>query len=126
MHKKTILVLEDEKALHEAIKDKLEKHDFNVVLKRDVDEAIRFLESGGVIDAVWLDHQLLGNKNGVDFVLKIKKNESSWSHAPIFVVSNSDDMETVKNYTELGVNKYYVKSNHKLEEIVNDLTKILG
>ena len=122
---KTILVVEDERPLADAIKAKLEKSGFAVVTSRTVEQTISYLEDIGVVDAVWLDHYLLGKENGLDFVTKLKARDGRWSHVPIFVVSNTAGPDKVQSYIRLGINKYYTKADHRLDEIISEIKSFL-
>jgi CheY-like chemotaxis protein len=145
--KKTILVIEDERSLLQVVNKRLEKNGFGVMTARSVDQvfnanleknglgiiaatsikqAIDYLEDLENIDAIWLDHNLLGKENGLDFVKKLKANGGPWKRIPIFVVSNTEGSETIQSYLDLGVSKYYVKSNHRLDEIIEDINLSLG
>ncbi len=121
MENKTILVIEDERPLVEAIKIKLEKTGFTVVTGRSVEQAVGYLEEGVKIDAVWLDHYLFGKESGLDFVAKVKEDSSKYKNIPIFVVSNTATPDKVQGYLRLGVNKYYTKADNRLENIINDI-----
>lgn len=139
---RTILVLEDEQSLLGVIKAKLEKEGIRVLTSRSVEKAfssdLKKSKSGGItlssvktalkhvedlekVDAIWLDHNLVGEENGLDFVTKFKRNGGHWSKIPIFVVSNTADPDLVKTYIRLGVNKYYVKAENRLDTIVADI-----
>ena len=141
-NKKTILVIEDERSLLKAIRIKLEKNDFQVITSRSVERAfstpikdvtissvevaLKHLEELEQVDAIWLDHDLLGEEDGLDFVTKFKGNGGKWSRVPIFVVSNTASADLVKTYAKLGVKKYYVKAEHRLENIIKDIRLSLG
>lgn len=143
----TILVVEDEKSLLEVITDKLTTSGFEVIIARSVDDAFSFefapttpgdvtsstietvlkhLERLEHLDAIWLDHNLIGDEDGLDFIIKFKANQGQWSTVPIFVVSNSDNAELIKTYAELGVSHYYLKAEHKLEAIIADIKAALA
>ena len=140
--KRTILVLEDERPLLAVVNSRLEKKGFGVMTARSVDQvfnaglekkglgiiaassiiqALEYLGNLENIDAIWLDHNLLGKESGIDFIKKLKKNGGLWKKIPIFVISNTENPHTIKSYLKLGVSKYYVKSNHKLDEIIKDI-----
>jgi CheY-like chemotaxis protein len=146
MRKKTILVIEDERALLKVVNTRLEKKGFGVITARSVDEvfnanlekndlgviaassikqALEYLTDLENIDAIWLDHNLIGKEDGLDFVKKLKANSGRWKKIPIFVVSNTENSATIKSYVNLGVSKYYVKSNHRLDEIIDDINSSL-
>lgn len=122
--KKNILIVEDELPLQKAIAAKLNKSNFNTYLARSVDEAIAHL-SREKIDAIWLDHYLLGEENGLDFVTRLKLDDSQWKNIPIVVVSNTASPDKVTSYMNLGVNSYFTKADYSLEQIIGDLNKIL-
>ena len=144
---KTVLVIEDERPLLAIIQRKLEKEGMGVITSRSVDRAfstdieknagkyismssielaLKHLEDLERVDAVWLDHNLLGSENGIDFVKKLKDNGGHWEKIPIFVVSNTSDPTLVKEYATLKVPTYYVTAEHTLESIVRDIQKALG
>jgi DNA-binding response OmpR family regulator len=139
-------VIEDERPLLEIVNEKLVEKGFGVITARSVDQvfnamldknglgviavtnikqALEYLENLEQIDAIWLDHNLIGKENGIDFVKKFKANGGRWNKIPIFVISNTESSETIKSYVNLGVSKYYVKSNHRLDEIINDINSSL-
>jgi CheY-like chemotaxis protein len=122
---KTILVVEDEKPLLEAIHIKLEKSGFGVVTARTAEQAYGLLEDLAKVDIIWLDHYLLGKENGLDLVAKIK-NDERYKNIPIFIVSNTASSEKVQSYINLGVNKYYIKSNYRLDNIIEDIRACLS
>src|ERR1035438_3402473 len=122
---KTILVIEDERLLLEAINAKLEKNGLGVITVHSIEQALNYLENVERIDAIWLDHQLLGKENGLDFVKTFKANGGRWNKIPIFIVSNAASPEIVKSYIHSGVSQYYVKSDHRLDEIIEDIKSSL-
>ena len=140
--KKTILVIEDERPLLAVIQTKLENGGMNVITSRSVERAfsteleespeggismssvkhaLKHLEDLAKVDAIWLDHNLLGSEDGLDFVTKLKANGGHWEKMPIFVVSNTSSAELIKTYAKLGVHHYYVKAEHNLEAIMEDI-----
>lgn len=123
---KTILVIEDEQPLAKAIKDKLEKNNFAVATARTVKQGLRYLEDLAQVDAIWLDHYLLGLEDGVDFVAKMKGKDARWKKIPIFVVSNTAGPEKIDAYLRFGINKYYVKAENRLDNIIADIKSFLA
>ena len=117
---KTILVMEDDESLLEAIEHQFTTRGFKVLTSKNVDEGLDRLESSWPIDIIWLDHYLLGRTNGLDFVVKIK-NHPVWRNIPIFVVSNSSGVESIQSYMRLGVDQYYTKADYDLGQIIKDI-----
>ena len=122
---KIVLVLEDEVPLQNAIKSKLDKNGFDVVTARNVDQALNHLADIQSIDIIWLDHYLLGRDTGLDFVVKLK-NDYRWKKIPIFVVSNTASADKIKAYIALGVEKYYTKSDYRLDIIIEEMKKLIN
>ena len=123
---KVVLVIEDEKPLAEAISTKLMKKGFQVVSARAVEQAKDYVTDLVRIDAIWLDHYLLGKEDGLDFVAWCKEEDNAkCKNVPIFVVSNTASSEKVSTYMSLGAKKYFVKSNHKLDEIIKEIVETL-
>ncbi len=121
--KMQILVIEDELPLMEAIKAKLEKNGFEVITARSI--TFSSLLDLGQVDAIWLDHYLLGKENGLDFVKKLKAKGSRLNKTPIFVVSNTASPAEIKSYKRLGITKYYVKAEHRIAAIVDEIKLFL-
>src|ERR1051325_2332310 len=114
-NKPMVLVVEDERPLMEAIELKLRQNGFEVVTADTVKKGLEEMAKNKV-DFVWLDHYLLGQENGFDFITDMKKNKA-WKDIPVFVVSNTGDLDKSHSYLALGANKYYVKAEHKLDEV---------
>jgi CheY-like chemotaxis protein len=121
-----VLVVEDEHPLSEVIRKKLEKHGVEVVVSQSVEQSLEYLKEIDNVRAIWLDHYLLGHENGLDLVGAVKNKDSKWREIPVFVVSNTATGDKINSYIELGVEKYYTKSNYRLGEIVDEVCKSLG
>jgi CheY-like chemotaxis protein len=145
--KKVILVIEDDIPLLEAVTMKLEKNGFKVISARSVESsfskgieepvtgkvtmdsierALEYLKELEQVDAVWLDHNLIGKESGLDFIIKFKANGGKWNKVPIFVVSNTSTSDLQKTYEQIGIKKYYVKAEHKLEDIVTEIKSTIS
>jgi response regulator of citrate/malate metabolism len=68
---------------------------------------------------------LPGEKSGLDFVAELKRPKSKWKDLPIFIVSNTASNGNVRSYLRLGVTKYCVKADNRLDQIIKDLTEFL-
>ena len=121
---KTVLIVEDEKPLLNAIKMKLESYGFDVVTTRTMDQALQYMQDIPNIDIIWLDHYLLGKGTGLDFVVAVKSNPK-WKKIPIFVVSNTASPDKVRSYIKFGVSKYYTKADFRLDQIIADMKETL-
>lgn len=125
-HKYVVLVVEDERPLLEAIRLKLEKTHFEVVGARTIEQAKDYMVNLEKIDVIWLDHYLIGKGDGLDFIAWCKDESNiKYREIPIFVVSNTASPDKIATYMNLGANKYFIKSNHKLEDIISEISKTL-
>ena len=122
--KKTVLVVEDELPLLKAAEAKLLINGFTVFTARSVEDAKKILEKEGSVDAVWLDHYLLGKADGYDFS-KYIRTQPSTKNIPIFLVTNTASPEKIERYLLLGGIHYYMKSNFSLETITQEINKII-
>ncbi len=120
---KKVLVVEDDKPLQDAIVLKLTKDNIITSTAVNFNEAIDALEKEGIFDAIWLDHYLLGDKDGYE-VVKVMQSDDRWKNIPIFLISNTINPEKVRPYFDAGIVRFYVKSDYKLEEILNDIKSI--
>lgn len=114
---KSILVVEDEELLAEAIKLKLQQSGFKVLGARTVDQAWDYLNEIGPVSAVWLDH-FLPEKNG-DVLVDAMKHDPRFAAIPIFLVTNTIEPKVINKYIRLGIAQYYVKVITKLENIIH-------
>lgn len=121
-----MLVVEDEIPLQEIVKLMLKKKNIDVITARTVDEAKVLVTKHDNIDAIWLDHYLLGKENGLDFMAWCKTNGSKGNDIPVYVASNSANLDQVMTYMHLGAKEYFVQSNHRLDEIINIISKDLA
>src|SRR3989344_4881199 len=121
--KLTILVIEDEVLLLEAISKKLKISDCDVVGASSGKQALDYLKNlSKKPDAIWLDYYL-GDSNGIELMEKIHDNKT-WSSIPVLVVSNSASPDKVHKMLELGVKKYLIKAEHRLDDLVNEIKDI--
>lgn len=121
----TILVIEDEEPLMRAITRRLSVHGCKTIEARSVAEARKILAKRKRIHAVWMDHYLFGVETGLDLVHDLKKRNSPWKTLPLFLVSNTAGEDKVMQYLHAGVNKYFIKSDNKLDHIIHHIKQNL-
>ncbi|OGD85666.1 hypothetical protein A2164_03055 [Candidatus Curtissbacteria bacterium RBG_13_35_7] len=118
------MVVEDEILLLEAIARKLKLSNANVISCSSGKQALDYLDSlDHKPDAIWLDYYL-GDINGIDFMQQLRKNKD-WANIPVVVVSNSASPEKVDKMQKLGVKKYIIKAEHRLDELVSDIKNLV-
>jgi two-component system, chemotaxis family, chemotaxis protein CheY len=116
----TVMVVEDETLLLEAIAKKLKICGLNPISCSGAEQALDYLNSLAELpDAIWLDYHLK-EMNGLDFMKRLKDNPK-WSEIPIVVVSNSASPDKVHNMLALGAKKYILKAEHRLDDIIDTI-----
>lgn len=118
-HEFLVMIVEDEVPLASAASDSLMLEGIPALQARTVAEALAILTKQKV-DAVWLDHYLLGGDTGVDLVNKMRSHPV-WSKIPVFVISNTASEDQRDDYLKLGVANYYIKSNFDISDIIKDI-----
>lgn len=113
----TIMVIEDETLLLQAITKKIKLSNMDVLSCASGKQAMDYLESLDELpDAVWLDYYLK-DMNGLEFMQKVKENPK-WENIPVIVVSNSASPEKVTSMLALGAKKYILKAEYRLDQII--------
>jgi len=113
----TIMVVEDENLLLQAITKKLKLSGMDVLSCSSGQQAIDYLGNiEETPDAIWLDYYLK-DMNGLAFMQEVKANPK-WTNIPVLVVSNSASPEKVSNMMGLGAKKYILKAQYRLDEII--------
>jgi len=122
-NQKTILVIEDEMALQEAIRLKLKQDkSINVVVANSGEEAFVLVKEKKP-DLVWLD-LLMPKMSGFDF-LKMVRKDKTLNDLKIVVVSASGGPDKVAQAKELGVLDYIVKGDGTLDLIIKRVKNFL-
>lgn len=119
---KKILLIEDEKALHEALGGALKKSGHEVISAFNGEEGVVVLKQS-VPDIIVLD-LMMPKMNGLDFLSFIKKDEDLKS-IPVIVLTNSDNTEHIQQVLDAGATTYLVKSNYALGEVVQKIESFL-
>ncbi|MEN9558705.1 MAG: hypothetical protein RL141_1074 [Candidatus Parcubacteria bacterium] len=121
LQQKTILVVEDDQALQEALKLKLVQAGFAVTTAGSGEEALEAVKKQRPT-LISLDI-LLPRMNGLEF-LQIIRKDPALSDVPVVVLSVSAGMEKIKQAFGLNVTDYLIKSEYGIEELVKRLTEM--
>ncbi len=121
----TIMVVEDENLLLQAITKKLKLSGMDVLSCASGQQAIDYLGNlDEMPDAVWLDYYLK-DMNGLAFMQELKANPA-WEDIPVLVVSNSASPDKVSNMLGLGAKKYILKAEYRLDEIITMIQEFIA
>ena len=111
---KTVLVVEDDHALQEAIKFKLEQAGAHVITASSGEEALEILKSH-YPDFTMLDI-LLPGMDGLEVLHHIRDN-ALLQGLPVAIMSVSAGAEKIEEAFSLNVVDYFVKSEYRIDEI---------
>lgn len=117
-----LLIVEDEKALAEVLRDEFQSHDFTVEVAMDGEAALEVLKTS-MPDLILLD-LLLPKKDGFE-VLETIKSDRKLKHIPVIILSNLGQDEEIKRGLALGAKDYFVKTQHPLKEVVEKVKHYL-
>lgn len=113
----TVLVVEDEEILLKAIVKKLGLNQIQAIACQSGKIGLAKLHELETPPAIiWLDYYLK-DMTGLDFVTKIKE-EPELKDIPIIVVSNSANEANIHNMLALGVSKYLLKAQYRLDQVI--------
>lgn len=121
--KNKIMVVEDDKFLVKVYQLKFDKEGFDVVVASDGMEAISLIESGYVPNIVLLD-LMLPIVNGFEVLAVIKKKDK-WKKVPVLILSNLGQDADIKKAKDLGAVEYIIKSNSKINDVVDKVKQYL-
>lgn len=120
---KTVLLIEDEAALQEAVKLKMEKEGVKILTAETGEKGIEILKEKKP-DLLWLDI-LLPGMNGLEVLRTIRADEKT-RNLPVVVVSVSSSAEKIKQAFAMNVIDYIVKSEYTIDNIVRKIKEILN
>lgn len=120
--KKRILLVEDEVALLYALQSRLSIEGFEVEAAHTGRSALKTLKEK-TFHLVVLD-LILPDMKGFE-ILEALKEDPKLSHLVCIVVSNLTEKETIDRAMALGAKSYFVKAEHKLEELVAKIKSFL-
>ncbi|HSX01233.1 MAG TPA: response regulator [Candidatus Saccharimonas sp.] len=120
----TLMVVEDEALLLQAISHKLEMTGLKVLPFVNGNQALDYLRQDKPLpDCIWLDYYLQ-DSNGLEFMEEYAKHPD-WAKVPVAVVSNSASDDKVKKMLALGARQYVLKAEHRLEDIVAIVQRLI-
>lgn len=117
-----ILIIEDDSFLQSLEVNKLTKSDYEVVVASNGTEGMKKIEEPN-IGLILLD-LILPDFDGFEILRKIRENPNT-KKTPVIVFSNLSEEKDFKKAESLGVTKFMVKSNFTLDELIEEIKKIL-
>lgn len=119
---KKLLIGEDDQFLSAAYKAKFAKAGFEVLILSDGEEVMAKIDEYKP-DLLILDI-MMPKKDGFSVLEELRTSEK-WKALPILVASNLGQKEDIDKAIRLGANGYIVKSDLRLEEIIEKIKSLL-
>jgi len=120
---KTILIVEDDGSMLEALVEKFSSSKFDVLSARNGVEGLELALSKHP-DIILLDI-IMPKMDGLSMLRKLK--EDRWgAFAPVVILTNLSDSQKLSEALEIGVVEYIVKAEVKLSDIVFKVKRVLG
>lgn len=117
-----ILIVEDEKALNEVLKERFENEGFDVRVAQDGAEGL-LLALEKPPDVILLDI-VLPKVGGLDMLKKLRTYELG-KNIPVVVLTNLSDTKQVHEALEHGARDFLVKADWVLSDVVENVRKIV-
>lgn len=119
---KKILFIEDESALQRAASQVLTEEGFQVLSALDGELGLE-LTKKEIPDLILLD-LIMPKKSGFEVLEELKKDPGT-KNIPVIILSNLEGSEDVEKALTLGATTYLVKTNYRLEEVVEKIKSVL-
>lgn len=119
---KTILIVEDEASLRNALRDKFLTEGFEVIESKNGEEGLKSALQNHP-DLILLDI-IMPVMGGLEMLGELRKDEWGKS-AHVILLTNLSDNEDIAKAMENNTFEYFVKSDIKIEEVVKKVKEIL-
>lgn len=119
----SVLIIEDEMPLRQALSIKLKQEGINVLEAKNGREGLEIVKEAKP-DLILLDIIMPG-MNGLD-VLKSIKSNLNLIKIPVIVLTNLPEESARAKVTELGGTEYLVKSNIPIEKLILKIKQYLS
>jgi CheY-like chemotaxis protein len=120
---KTILVVEDDRPVLDALDEKFTREGFRILRARNGAEGIDAL-CAEQPDLILLDI-VMPVMDGITMLRRLKENDRN-KDIPVLVLTNLSDADKLKECLENGAFDCLVKSDWKLEDVVGKVKERLG
>ena len=121
---KKILIVEDEDAMRQALVEKFKLSGFAVFSAQDGEEGLT-LANKEKPDLVMLDI-LMPKMDGVSLTKNIRESSNWGKEVPIIMLTNLSDPDSVSEVAGYGVFDFLVKTDWRLEDVVELVKKKLN
>jgi len=119
----TILIVEDEKPLRQALVDKFTREGFSILEAKDGEEGLRAAQDKH--PALILLDIIMPKMDGMTMLQELRRDDAAGG-IPVIILTNLTDAKAVEKAVGQGVYDFLVKSDWRLEEVVAKVKKKLG
>jgi DNA-binding response OmpR family regulator len=119
---KTVLFIEDESAMQNALGAALEKEEFTVLQSLNGEDGLRLAKSEHP-DIILLD-LILPKKDGFEVLKELKANEET-KDIPVIILTNLEGSKDVDKALELGATTYLIKASYELADVIKKIRETL-
>jgi len=114
---KTILIIEDEEPMLNALTAKFSKDGFNVLRAQDGEEGLK--EGLAKRPDIMMVDIIMPKLDGISLVKKVRIEGGEWGkEVPIIMLTNLSDSESVSEAANYGVYDFLVKTDWRLDDVV--------
>ena len=122
---KKVLIVDDEKALRSALKDKLSQDEYDLLEASSGKECMKTLETESV-DLVILDIMMPG-MSGDEVAKQIYESDKLKSKPAVIILTNKSDMELMADIVASAHSfKYLIKSDSTLDKIASTVKETIS
>lgn len=111
----TILIVEDEPSLSEALKDKFTREGFHALVARNGEEGLKLAQEK--IPSLILLDIVMPKMDGVTVFKKLQENQDT-AGIPVIFLTNLSNAEQVAEEIGVGNYQYLVKSDWDMKDVV--------
>ncbi len=121
-NKKTILIVEDERPLREALHDKLTRAGFSTLEAENGEEGLE-VSLREHPDLILLDI-VMPKMDGMTMLKKLR--EDKWGKdAKVIILTNLSDLENISEAVIQGSYEYILKSDWRIEDVIAKVRELL-
>lgn len=123
-HNKTILIVEDETAMLDAVAKKCVNEGFKVIKAKDGEEGFNAAVKEHP-DLILLDI-IMPKLDGMTLAKRVREGSDWGKYVPIILLTNLNDPESVSEAAKFGVYDFLVKTDWRLDDIIKLIKGKLG
>lgn len=122
--RKKVLIIEDDKLLLYALKEQLQKEDFELIFATDGEEGLESILTNKP-DLVLLD-LVMPKKNGLEVLKEMKENKDTGINGiPVIILSSLGQESEIREGLKTGAEEFLVKTEFSMQEITEKVRKCL-